>query len=127
MAQGNGIVTHAKVSCDDGQESRRIAQGLRRCQMKSVQRADRFDREAASGTSEDRFCDTHNETTPCKPPQGEQSCTLLLSRDPSREPGAKYGAAGFGLGKSRRDALALGSNGCLGRRIALKQGSNQGT
>lgn len=126
MAQGPGIVTDAKVARDNCHESGRIAQGLRSRQVNGVQRAHRFDGKAASRASQDRFRDAHNVRTPGKALHGEQSRALLLSRDPSREAGSKHCAASFRRREGRRDPLPFGAYRGFGRRIALKQGRDEG-
>lgn len=110
MAERNGIVPDANVACDYRDENGSIAQGFRSRQMDGIQGPDRFDREGACGVSENFFCDTDYVTTPCKPLQRENRGALLLSRDPSREAGAKQGASSFGHRQRRRDTLPLGTN-----------------
>jgi len=124
MAKSNGVVTYAQVAGDYRQQSGWVAQGFRSRQMNGIQCADGFHRKGACGVREDRLCDTHNMATPGKLLQCEQYCSLLLSSNPSREPGAKYRAAGFGHSESRSNPLSLGSNRGLRRSIALKHGGD---
>ena len=111
MAERSGVVANTDVTCDDRQESRLVPQGSRGCKMNGIQSADRFDRKWASGMGEDRLSDAHYVTTPDKPLQGEQCCSLLPSCNLSREACAKNGAAGFGKRESGRHPLSLRANG----------------
>lgn len=109
MTERSGVVANADVPCDYDYEGR-FAQRCRGRQMNRVQSANGFDREAARSLGENRFRDARKMRTPGKPLDGEQRCSLLLRRDPSRQSCAKDGAATFSERESGRDPLTRSAN-----------------
>jgi hypothetical protein len=126
VAERGRVVTNTDVTCDDREERGLVGQSVRGGQMNRVQSADWFHGERASCLAEDRLSDAHDVTTPGEPLEGEECRSLLLSRNPSREAGAKNGPAGLGKRESGRHPLSLGANGDFRSRISLKHGRNQG-
>ena len=74
-----GVLTHSRISRDDGHELWRFAKQFCRCKMHGVERADGFDWEATADPSEHGSVNVEDEAAPLEQP----SCSSVTVKRPA--------------------------------------------